>query len=145
MGLFDRFRQGEDDTAGERPAAVADWTPADLYEGDHRRLAAAFEALDRNGIHARMDFSCCPTSPAAEMEDEKVDGSRGYVSFGPVAAGDRQRQEAAFAAVVATTERIGAEVAEALRREGLTVDGDGTGVRRIQVSGLDWRKRLPVG
>ncbi len=144
-------------------------------EGDYGRLKAAFEALEGNGIVARMNFTCCSNCGLAEMEDERVHGSRGYVffheqdaerltpggsdlflNFGGFDLGARVdasfveraeagEQEATEAAVVASQERIGAKVAAALRREGLTVEWDGTGVHRIQVTGLDWRKRLPAG
>ncbi|WP_295698395.1 hypothetical protein [Lapillicoccus sp.] len=144
-------------------------------EGDYPRLEAAFAALDGTGIVARMNFACCQTCGHAEIDDERVDGSRGYVFFHQqdterlapggtdlflafggfdFAAGvdpslvERARagdEDAKQAAIVASEELVGAEVAGALRREGLIVEWDGTCAQRIRVTGLDWRKRLPVG
>lgn len=143
-------------------------------EGGYTRLRAAFAALDADGVVARMNFACCQTCGHAEIEDERSETSRGYVFFHQqdaerLAPGDsdlflafgsfgsaeeldaslveRARvgdEEARRQAMVASEERIGAEVSDALRRHGLTVDWDGTAAQRIQVTGLDWRKRLPV-
>ena len=155
----------------ERLAEEVTWAD----EGDYTRLEAAFEALDGRGIVARMNFACCQTCGHAEIDDEKADGSRGYVFFHQqdaerlapggcdlflafggfdlaagldpslvehAAAGDEQEKQSA---ITQAEELVGAQVAAALRGEGLTVEWDGTCSQRIQVTGLDWRKRLPVG
>lgn len=125
---------------------------------DSDRLDAAFAELDRTGVVARMDFTCCQTCGVAEIDDEVGAGQdpAGYVffhqqdserldgedatlllSFGVFRAADADAYEAAALAV-------GHRVRAALERAGLTVDWPGTTSRRIAVTGLDWRRRLPA-
>ncbi|WP_433673636.1 DUF6891 domain-containing protein [Microbacterium gorillae] len=61
-----------------RRAQQAAW-PADA----HTNLTDAFEALNRAGIVARENFSCCGSCAAAEIWDERDDSrsSRGYVTY----------------------------------------------------------------
>ncbi|MEO9153174.1 MAG: hypothetical protein ABI243_12315 [Lapillicoccus sp.] len=154
----------------ERLDEQASWTD----EGDYARVRAAFEALEAEGIVARMNFTCCQNCGHTEIGDERADDSRGYVFFhqqdaerlapgesdlylafggfryaeGVDAALVQRAQagdtEAKQEAIVRSEELVGAEVTAALRAQGLTVEWDGTCAQRIQVTGLDWRKRLPV-
>lgn len=119
---------------------------------DCDRLDAAFAALQRRGVIARQNFSCCSNCGHAEMWDEmremgpncRVSGYAFYhvqdtesavedgslwVKYGAVAEGD----EAAAA--------VGAAIAEELRQAGLTVEWDGDPGRAVAVVGIDWKKR----
>lgn len=125
---------------------------------DADRLDDAFAELDAGGVVARMDFTCCQTCGVAEIDDEVRPGQEpvGYVffhqqdserlgdddavlllSFGAFGIADADAYEAAALAV-------GHRVRAALERAGLTVDWPGTTSRRIAVTGLDWRRRLPA-
>lgn len=119
---------------------------------DCDRLDAAFDELNRAGIVARQHFSCCGTCAAGEIRDlmaELIDEGqevRGYTSYdiqgtGHAVDGDGvclnygsvdEGEEAAL--------RIGHEVVDALARQGLQTDWDGTWDTRICVL-LDWKRR----
>ncbi|MGW4115034.1 DUF6891 domain-containing protein [Actinosynnema sp. NPDC004786] len=133
----------------ERSAEQAGW-PAST---DVDRLLAAFEALDRDGIVARADFTCCQTCGHAEIGDEAEGDARGYVFF------HRQDTESAVAGgevwlaygslgesadPAAADESVGREVVAALTAGGLPVVWDGSVRTRIKVGPIAWRKRLPV-
>ncbi|XVS64614.1 DUF6891 domain-containing protein [Actinosynnema sp. CA-299493] len=122
------------------------------------RLFAAFDALDRGGIVARADFTCCQTCGHAEIGDEAGEGARGYVFF------HRQDTESAVAGGgvwlaygsfgdpaglepvdhAAADEAVGREVVAALTASGLPVEWNGSARTRIQVGPMPWQKRLPV-
>ncbi|MFI8323122.1 DUF6891 domain-containing protein [Streptomyces sp. NPDC085529] len=129
----------------ERVAESAGW------EGvtDPERLTAAFAGLERAGIVAREHFTCCRTCGTAEIgAEEGADEARGFVYF------HRQCTETAadggplhllyggFDGTTDTTAAVGAEVAEALRCQGLAVEWDGDPQAAILVTGLNWRRRL---
>lgn len=73
--------------AGARPVVERVWRErAAEQEGwpastDVDRLFEVFAALDRDGIVARADFTCCQTCGHAEIGDEAGDDARGYVFF----------------------------------------------------------------
>lgn len=155
----------------ERLDEQASWTD----EGDYDKVLTAFTALETDGIVARMNFTCCQNCGHTEIGDEATPDSRGYVFFHQqdaerLAPGDCDLylafggfryatgldaslveraeagdEEAKQEATVRSEELVGAEVTGALRSRGLTVEWDGTCAQRIRVTGLDWRKRLPVG
>lgn len=154
----------------ERLDEQGSWTD----EGDYDRVLAAFAALETDGIVARMNFTCCQNCGHTEIGDEVTPDSRGYVFFHQqdaerLAPGDCDLylafggfryaagvdaslvvraeagdEEAKQEATARSEELVGAEVTGAFRGRGLTVEWDGTCAQRIRVSGLDWRKRLPV-
>jgi hypothetical protein len=117
---------------------------------DSDRLDAAFAELERSGILARQDFTCCQSCGHAEIWDEAVDPSawRGYAFY------HRQDTEAAvegrglylgFGSTggrAAETASIGAEIVAALHAQGLAVDWDGDVRKRIGVGPFTWRRRL---
>ncbi|WP_125776975.1 DUF6891 domain-containing protein [Antribacter gilvus] len=143
----------------------ADWED----EGDFARLAAAFEELERKGVVARMNFTCCQTCGHAEILEEVpaavVDAGGGAAAPGGAAGpwaytffhqqdaddlGDAgSRLHLAFGAFgdVAVVEKevaAGREVVDTLARHGFDVDWDGTNRQRPAVAIREWRKRLPV-
>lgn len=125
---------------------------------DCDRLDRAFAKLERAGIVARQNFTCCQTCGHAEIGDE-LDGAacdgpvRGYTFFH---AQDTEAAEAgagiylAFGAVLppgsaaealaGAAAEVAREIVRALRAEGLEVDWDGDPARRIGVP-LQWRRR----
>ncbi|QQQ76579.1 hypothetical protein IOD16_37280 [Saccharothrix sp. 6-C] len=125
---------------------------------DVDRLFAVFDALDRAGIVARADFTCCQTCGHAEIGDEAGEDARGYVFF------HRQDTESAVAGGgvwlaygsfgdeadlepvdhAAADEAVGREVVAALAAGGLPVEWNGSARTRIQVGPIAWQKRLPV-
>ena len=117
---------------------------------DTDRLLRAFRELDTAGIVARTEFACCQSCGMSEIGAEVPKGAlpRGYVFC--------HGQDMEFAALgsglplaygvftdgggASTQTRIGEDVAEALRRHGLTVHWDGDPGQRIEVD-LRWRRR----
>lgn len=115
---------------------------------DCDRIDRAFAALERAGIVARQNFTCCQTCGHVEIGDELDDRSVGYTFF------HQQDTESAvegygiclaYGAVAESDEAavaVARSVTEALEREGLTVTWNGTSQQRIQVA-LDWKRRRP--
>lgn len=119
---------------------------------DCDRLDSAFAALERGGIVARQNFSCCGTCGSAEIWDEvkafEASGRRAYgyafyhmqdtesavEGFGLYLAygGCEDGEEPAIA--------TGRAIVDELARHGLETDWDGTWDKRIGVS-LDWKRR----
>ncbi|MFI0371023.1 DUF6891 domain-containing protein [Actinomadura sp. 1N219] len=135
--------------AEEFAAYLADQrTWPDVTDSD--RLLRAFRDLDVSGIVARADFACCQNCGISEVGGEVPRGEqrRGYTFC------HRQDMEAAVsggglmlaygvfkdAAEASTQPEIGEDVAEALRRHGLTVRWDGDPSRRIEVD-VTYRRR----
>lgn len=159
--------------AREEWAARLDEQAAWPGPGDDARLAAAFAALEADGIVARMDFTCCQTCGHAEITDEFGPDTRGYtffhqqdtdrileegdvyLAFGParpttdvdpdLAARAVDGDEEARRQVYERSELLIAErVARAVREAGLDVEWDGTTSQRILVRLPDWRRPLPT-
>jgi len=144
-----------------RTAAVAEWARVREEQAswpvptDCDRLDRAFAALERSGIVARHNFTCCQTCGHAEIFDEiagvqNPSGVWGYTFYHMqdtehaaegyglcFAYGAREEGEAAL-------QKVGHAVAEALRREGLKVAWDGSVKKRIEVKEFVWRRRLPA-
>jgi hypothetical protein len=114
---------------------------------DSDRLTAAFRALTAAGIVARENFTCCQNCGQAEIGAavprgveprgyafyHRQDAERGVVGEGlHIAYGLFERPP---------TAEIGAEVAAALRAQGLTVHWNGDVASRIHVP-LRWQRRL---
>lgn len=119
-------------------------------QGDYDRLSAAFAELEDRGIVGRMNFTCCQTCGHAEIDDERSPGSRGYTFFHSqdadlLAPGSSDLFLAYGSFGSDSDESIGEEVTSVLRSHGLTVEWSGSVEQRIEVRGLDWRKRLPTG
>ena len=112
---------------------------------DCDRIDRAFLALERTGIVARQNFTCCQGCGASEIGAEADGASRGYVFY------HFQDTESAVAGhglylaygtfkddVSALT--IAAEIVAQLQREGLQVKWDGKLEKRIHVA-IDWQRR----
>ena len=132
-------------------AAQATW-PAMT---DCDRLDAAFAELDRRGIVARQDFSCCGTCGAgeirAEMEEVVATGRpvRGYAFYHMQDTESAAEGRGLYLAYGAADEGelaalgVAGEIVDTLRTQGLDVAWEGTWDKRIQVS-LDWKRRRRV-
>ncbi|WP_020137323.1 DUF6891 domain-containing protein [Streptomyces sp. 351MFTsu5.1] len=115
---------------------------------DPDRLTRAFDALTTRGVTARENFTCCRTCGTAEIGAERAEGDRGFVYF------HTQCTESAaegrgltllfggFDGSAETTRAVGHEVVAALEAAGLSAVWDGDPDRAIEISPLDWRKRL---
>ncbi|MDH6704351.1 hypothetical protein P3T27_001052 [Kitasatospora sp. MAA19] len=136
----------------ERLAEQASW-PATT---DVDRLAAAFDALEEEGVVAAMDFTCCAGCGYAEIGGEADEGSHGFVFFhqqDTEAAADGRGlmlryggfhtgEEAAEVSERRTAE-VGRAVVAALEAAGLPVEWDGSPHTAIRVTPLEWLNRLP--
>ncbi|WP_432116831.1 DUF6891 domain-containing protein [Streptomyces sp. bgisy032] len=117
---------------------------------DPDRLERAFAALERAGVVARENFTCCRSCGMTEIGAEVDDPSqvRGFVFF------HRQSTRSAaeghglslyyggFDGSEETTAAVGHEVVAALTAAGLPTTWDGDPGRAIEVTPLEWRKRL---
>jgi len=126
----------------------AQWaTPTDCD-----RLDQAFAELERRGVVARQNFTCCQTCGLAEIGDEieEVEKEReveGYVFY------HMQDTESvlehggfclAYGAVDGSqdgTAEVGHRAVEELVRAGLKVEWDGSVATRICVTDFDWKRR----
>jgi hypothetical protein len=128
--------------------AQATWPPVT----DCDRLDASFAELDRRGIVARQDFSCCGTCGAGEIRTEMEDVAamgrpvRGYAFYHMQDTEAAAEGQGLYLAYGSADEGelpalgIAGEIVDVLRTQGLAVTWDGTWNKRIQVS-LDWKRR----
>ncbi|AQZ66377.1 unnamed protein product [[Actinomadura] parvosata subsp. kistnae] len=126
-------------------AAQARW-PATT---DNDRLSLAMGELAQAGILAREHYTCCMTCGITDIRGEiaGLSGVRGYVFYHEQ---DAERAVAGDGLYLAfgrgdledapRADRIGAEIAEALRRRGLRVEWDGDAGQRIHVP-MTWQRR----
>ncbi|AEG44758.1 DUF6891 domain-containing protein [Isoptericola variabilis] len=129
-----------------RAAALAQADPA---ASDHVRVERAFAALGREGVAARLGFSCCRECGEAELREVLPDGGAYALVTQPdleqLAAGrlvvrcgvlraDEARAEAAVRDVVG-------RVVAALTEQGLDARADG---RTVVVHVREWAKPLPA-
>ncbi|MEU8710746.1 hypothetical protein [Streptomyces sp. NPDC048663] len=117
---------------------------------DPERLSRAFTALEREGVAAREDFTCCRSCGTAEIgaEAEDAGGARGFVFFhrrstrcaaeghGP------SLHYGGFDGTAETTTAVGREVTAALTAAGLSAVWDGDPAKAIELTSLTWHKRL---
>ncbi|THA68241.1 hypothetical protein E6R60_31435 [Streptomyces sp. A0642] len=112
------------------------------------RVERAFAVLDGRGITAREHFSCCRSCGLAEIHADGRDDARGFVFFhmqgteSAAAGHGLTLYYGGFDESAETTAAVGREVAAVLGEAGLTVEWDGSPDRAIELTGLDWRKRL---
>lgn len=126
---------------------------------DCDRLDIAFAQLAEKGIVTRHNFDCDSDEDGEDLEaiinemDQVIaagNRARGYAFYHQqdteavvdgnglcISFGTGSRNESEQAAL-----RIGNEVADALRQQGLAVDWDGTWSKRISVW-MDWKRRRP--
>jgi hypothetical protein len=148
--MLRRIAEGETDKAfAERLDAQRNW-PAVT---DCDRLDQAFADLDRSGIVARQNFTCCQNCGHAEIGDEiaaaKRSGTRpiGYTFFHwqttdhAVEDGNLYLYYGAVAGDGAASVRIGRVIVATLERQGLAVDWNGSLDKAIHVK-LKWQRRV---
>jgi hypothetical protein len=117
---------------------------------DPDRLERAFAALEDAGIVARENFTCCRGCGMSEIGAEADDEAtvRGFVFFhrqGTRAAAEGHGLSlyyGGFDDSEKTTTAVGHEVVAALTSSGLSTQWDGDPGKAIDVTPLDWRKRL---
>ena len=127
------------------------WT----HETDCDKLDEAFAELDRKGIVARQNFTCCQTCGHTEIGYEIDDALeyrpvRGYVFFHKQDTEhvvETDRLYLAYGSVEGKEDdsiEIGHEVVAVLRRAGLSVEWNGMIQKRICIKNIHWqRRRLP--
>jgi hypothetical protein len=126
----------------------AGWGPTT----DCDRLDQAFAALNRQGIVARQDFSCCNNCGFTEIWDEieeaeKHQAVEGYVFYhlqGTERAIKTGQLLFAYGCVEDDPEalqRVGNKIVGELRRVGLNASWGGTAGHPIVVEGIVWRRR----
>ncbi|MGW2474551.1 DUF6891 domain-containing protein [Streptomyces sp. NPDC001665] len=119
---------------------------ADVTDPD--RLERAFARLDRGGITARENFTCCRSCGMSEIAEAGREDARGFVFFhgqgteSAAAGHGLALYYGGFGGSAERTAAVGREVAAALGEAGLTVEWDGSPDKAIELTGLDWRKRL---
>jgi len=124
------------------------WT----YETDCDKLDEAFATLDRRGIVARQNFTCCQTCGHAEINFEIDEASkhrpiRGYVFFHEqdvervVASGFLYLAYGSVSGKSKDSVRIGQEIVNALRNAGLQVQWNGKIEKRIAINAINWQRR----
>ncbi|GIJ45698.1 hypothetical protein Val02_25840 [Virgisporangium aliadipatigenens] len=117
---------------------------------DYDRLHAAFEELERDGIVARENFSCCGNCGAAEIgeEMERHGSARGYTFFhqqdteSAVESGGLYLNYGADSNDEADWVAVGHEVVAVLRRHDLDTTWSGKLSKRIMVA-VNWQRRRP--
>jgi len=119
---------------------------------DCDRLGAAFEELEKEGIVARQNFTCCQNCGHYEIGGEiaaarKAGGEvRGYTFYhmqdteSAVECGGLYLAYAALAQGDDAGVAIGREIVRALQHHRLKTEWDGSSSQRIHVS-LDWKRR----
>ncbi|MFJ7947258.1 DUF6891 domain-containing protein [Streptomyces sp. NPDC096354] len=128
----------------ERVAEQAAWQG----ETDPERLTRAFTALQKAGITARENFTCCRNCGQSEIGGEGGPDTRGFVYFhtqctDSAAVGHGlMLLYGGFDGSSATAGVIGDEVVAALEAAGLNAEWDRDPGRAITVTPLDWRRRL---
>ncbi|BAU82509.1 hypothetical protein SLA_1571 [Streptomyces laurentii] len=128
----------------ERVAEQAGWRG----ETDPERLTRAFAALSEAGITARENFACCRTCADAEIGAHAGPEARGFVYFHSQCTDSAATGRGltllygAFADSPEATAAVGHEVVAALEAVGLRTAWNHDPSRAIEVTPLDWRRRL---
>lgn len=119
---------------------------------DCDRLDEAFVALNRQGIVARQDFSCCNNCGFTEIwdeieEEEKRQPVEGYVFYHlqatetAIESGQLLMAYGCVEEEEATFVRVANKIVAELRRAGLNASWGGTAYHPIVVDGIVWRRR----
>ena len=128
----------------ERVVEQAGWQG----ETDPERLTRAFTTLEESGITARENFACCRNCGQSEIGAEAAPGARGFVYFHSQCTDSAATGHGltllygGFDGSADTTAAVGREVVAALEAAGLPVEWDEDPSRAINVTPLDWRRRL---
>lgn len=119
---------------------------------DVDKLDEAFAELDRSGIVARQNFTCCQTCGHTEIGYEIGKATvhrtvRGYVFFHAQDTESVVGRDVLYLAYGTPdgneddSVQIGHEVVATLRRHGLSVEWDGTIQKRICIKNIHWQRR----
>jgi hypothetical protein len=119
---------------------------------DCDRLDQAFAALNRQGIVARQDFSCCNNCGFTEIwdeveETEKQQPVEGYVFYHlqcteeAIKTGQLLMCYGCVEDDPEALQRVGLKIVSELRRVGLNASWGGTIAHPIVVEGMVWRRR----
>jgi len=125
-----------------------DW----VYETDCDRLDEAYSELDRHGIVARQNFTCCQTCGHAEINTEIASTQqyrpvRGYVFFHwqdtetAVTNGYLYLAYGSVSGKESESVLIAREIVASLRRAGLEADWNDSVRTRICVKNIEWKRR----
>ena len=132
----------------EHRRAQTQWT----FPTDCDKLDKAFAELDRGGIVARQNFTCCQTCGHSEIGDE-IKQARAYREIHGYVFYHMQDTEQACASghlylAYGSVEEgeepianVGKRIVETLQRQGLRTDWNGSHNERVLVVGLDWKRR----
>jgi hypothetical protein len=122
------------------------------HETDCDRLDEAFAELDRHGVIARQNFSCCQTCGHAEISTEIEETAsmrpvHGYVFYHQQDTDTVIEEGYLYLAYGAVSGRedesvaVGYEIVDALERAGLEVAWNGSIRKRIRISNIQWQRR----
>ncbi|GAB5494444.1 MAG: hypothetical protein Phog2KO_46590 [Phototrophicaceae bacterium] len=122
---------------------------------DCDRLDEAFAELDRHGIVARQDFTCCQTCGHSEInlpieETMQYRNVEGYVFFHWQDTESAVRSEYLYLAYGSVSGKeseskvIASKVVDALERAGLHADWNGSINSRICIHDIKWQRRRNV-
>jgi hypothetical protein len=129
-------------------AEQAGWGPTT----DCDRLDEAFSNLNRQGIVARQDFSCCNNCGFREIWDEIEEAEKrqpveGYVFYHlqcterVISTGQLLMAYGCIEEDPGTFVRVGNKIVAELRRVGLNASWAGTAGHPIVIEGIQWRRR----
>jgi hypothetical protein len=129
-------------------AEQAGWGPTT----DCDRLDQAFAALNRQGIVARQDFSCCNNCGFSEIWDEIEEAEKqqavdGYVFYHlqsterVIKTGQLLMAYGCLEDDPKALQRVAKKIVEELRSVGLRASWGGTAGHPIVVEGVVWRRR----
>jgi hypothetical protein len=144
-----------------RAAAIPAWSKAREEQAswpvptDCDYLDRAFAALERSGVVARQNFTCCQTCGHAEIGDEIAEAQEkadvvGYTFYHmqdterAAQGGGLYLSYGALEQTEAALQKVGRSIIEALRKEGLKPEWDDP-KKRTAIRDLLWRRRLSGG
>ncbi|NMO14264.1 hypothetical protein HPC49_17660 [Pyxidicoccus fallax] len=122
---------------------------------DCDRLDRAFAALDKSGVLARQNFTCCNNCGHTQLSDRMYDELErgrtldGYVFYHQqdtdraVAGGGLHLSYHSLTPLPDAVIAIGRRVVEALRAQGLVVTWDENPYNAIELPSFDWKRRGP--
>jgi hypothetical protein len=152
-------RHGRDDLQLEIKRIVAELLTAHQTDQSHwesptdcDRLDEAFAALNRQGIVARQNYSCCNNCGFTEIweevqQEEAHQPVEGYVFYHlqctqrAIKSGQLLLAYGCVDEDEASLIRVANKIVAELRRVGFDADWKGTADYPIVVNGIEWRKR----
>jgi hypothetical protein len=154
-----RESHGRDDLRAEIERIVAECLAAHLQEQSHwqvptdcDRLNNAFASLNRLGIVARQNFSCCTNCGHSDIweeieQEEATNPVDGYVFYHLQCTERAIKSRQLFLAYGSTEDddevlkRVGNTIVRELKMTGLDAQWDGRTSSAIVIEGLEWRRR----